>query len=61
MLATIIMGNYLNQKARLKISKALPVLLFVMGGLLVLRGLELGVPFLSPVFTGVKGAAVSCG
>ena len=61
MLATIIMGNYLNQQMRLKISKALPVLLFVMGALLVLRGLELGIPFLSPVFTGVKDAAVSCG
>jgi len=61
MLATIIIGNYLNQQMRLKISKALPFLLFVMGALLVLRGLELGVPFLSPVFTGVKDAAVSCG
>ena len=61
MLATIIMGNYLNQRARLKISKALPILLFVMGVLLVLRGLELGVPFLSPAYAGAKDAAVSCG
>jgi len=61
MLATIIMGNYLNQQMRLRINKALPVLLFIIGALLVLRGLELGVPFLSPVFTGVKDAAVSCG
>ena len=61
MLVTIVMGIYLNQQVRLKISRALPVLLFIMGALLIFRGLELGVPFLSPVFTGVRDAAISCG
>ena len=52
MMATIILGNYLNQQIRLKISKALPILLFVMATLLVLRGLELGIPFVSPAYAG---------
>ena len=52
MMATIILGNYLNQQIRLKINKAVPVLLFVMATLLVLRGLELGIPFVSPAYAG---------
>jgi sulfite exporter TauE/SafE len=57
MMATIILGNYLNQKIRVKINKALPVLLFVMAALLVLRGLELGIPFVSPAYAGNEEAA----
>ena len=51
MMAIILFGNYLNQQVRLKISRALPVFLFLMAALLVLRGLELGIPFVSPAFT----------
>ena len=58
MMATIILGNYLNQQMRLKINKALPVLLFVMATLLVLRGLELGIPYVSPAYAG--NGAVTC-
>ena len=55
MMATIILGNYLNQQVRLKISKALPVFLFLMAALLVLRGLELGIPFVSPAYAAGGG------
>jgi uncharacterized protein len=58
MMATIILGNYLNQQVRLKISKALPVFLFLMAALLVLRGLELGIPFVSPAYA--AGGGMSC-
>jgi sulfite exporter TauE/SafE len=58
MMATILLGNYLNQQVRLRISKALPVFLFLMAVLLVLRGLELGIPFVSPDY--ITGKAVSC-
>jgi sulfite exporter TauE/SafE len=58
MMATILLGNYLNQQVRLKISRALPVFLFLMAVLLVLRGLELGIPFVSPDY--ITGKAVSC-
>jgi len=58
MMATILLGNYLNQQLRLKISRALPVFLFLMAALLVLRGLELGIPFLSPAFAAHE--VISC-
>jgi uncharacterized protein len=48
MFATVLMGNYLNQSLRQKISKAVPALLFFMAVLLILRGMNLGIPFISP-------------
>jgi sulfite exporter TauE/SafE len=50
MFATVLMGNYLNQSLRQKIHKAVPVLLFCMAVLLILRGMNLGIPFISPEF-----------
>jgi sulfite exporter TauE/SafE len=61
MFATVVLGNYLNQSIRLKIYKAVPVLLFFMAVLLILRGLELGIPFISPSFpNGINKVSVSC-
>ena len=48
MFATVLMGNYLNQSLRQKIQKTVPVLLFCMAALLILRGMNLGIPFVSP-------------
>ncbi|HEU4861481.1 MAG TPA: sulfite exporter TauE/SafE family protein, partial [Chitinophagaceae bacterium] len=48
MYATVLMGNYLNQSLRRKIHKAVPALLFFMAVLLILRGMNLGIPFISP-------------
>ncbi|HEU5167476.1 MAG TPA: sulfite exporter TauE/SafE family protein [Chitinophagaceae bacterium] len=48
MFATVLMGNYLNQSIRQKIHRAVPVLLFLMAVLLILRGMNLGIPFMSP-------------
>jgi sulfite exporter TauE/SafE len=48
MFATVMMGSYLNQSFRQKIHKAVPVLLFVIAVLLILRGMNLGIPFISP-------------
>ena len=48
MFATVLMGNYLNQSLRQKIHKAVPALLFFMAVLLILRGMNLGIPFISP-------------
>ena len=52
MFATVLMGNYLNQSLRKKINKAVPALLFFMAVLLILRGMNLGIPFISPEFGG---------
>jgi sulfite exporter TauE/SafE len=48
MFATILMGNYLNQSLRQRIHKAVPASLFFMAVLLILRGMNLGIPFISP-------------
>lgn len=61
MFATVIMGNYLNQSIRQKINKAVPFLLFFMAVLLILRGMNFGIPFISPSFgSGSRSGMVSC-
>jgi sulfite exporter TauE/SafE len=50
MFATVLMGNYLNQSLRQKIHRVVPALLFFMAVLLILRGMNLGIPFISPEF-----------
>ena len=60
MFATVLMGNYLNQSIRLKIRKALPALLFFMAVLLILRGMNLGIPFVSPGIGGNQPDPIEC-
>ncbi|HEU4576235.1 MAG TPA: sulfite exporter TauE/SafE family protein [Chitinophagaceae bacterium] len=60
MLLAVFGANYLNQRIRYRLSKAVPVFLFIMSVLLVLRGLGLGIPYLSPVISGTTQGAVSC-
>lgn len=48
MLATVFFGSFINQQVRLNLRKAVPVFLAGMAALLVLRGLNLGIPYLSP-------------
>lgn len=48
MFATVFIGNYLNQSLRQKIQRAIPAMLFFMAVLLILRGMNLGIPFISP-------------
>jgi sulfite exporter TauE/SafE len=57
MFTTVFAGNYLNQTFRLKIRKTIPVMLFLMAVLLILRGMELGIPFVSPVFEHAQTAS----
>ena len=61
MFATVLMGNYLNQSIRQKIHKVVPALLFFMAVLLILRGMNLGIPFISPELgTGHHHEAIEC-
>ena len=61
MFATILMGNYLNQSIRQKIHKTVPALLFFMAVLLILRGMNLGIPFISPELgAGHHHEAIKC-
>jgi len=48
MTAAIYFGNFLTGKVRRYITKAIPVIVILMGLLFILRGLGLGIPFLSP-------------
>lgn len=49
MLLTIsLAGNIMSQAIRRKINKLIPVLVVVVGLLFILRGLSLGIPYLSP-------------
>lgn len=48
LLMVTIIGNFISIKIRNKISKTLPILIFIIGVLFILRGLNLGIPYLSP-------------
>ena len=60
MFATVLMGNYLNQSLRQKIHKVVPVLLFCMAVLLILRGMNLGIPFISPELSAGHQHSIDC-
>jgi len=47
-------------RTRAFIRKAMPGLMALMGALLILRGLDLGIPFISPALAHGHGASVSC-
>ncbi|MFH4964097.1 sulfite exporter TauE/SafE family protein [Gaetbulibacter sp. M235] len=48
MTSAIYFSNFLKGAMRQKIQKAIPVLVIVIGALFILRGLGLGIPYLSP-------------
>lgn len=48
MLAAVFFGSFLNLQIRMRLRKLVPVFLFFMAALLVIRGLNLGIPYLSP-------------
>lgn len=61
MLAAVYFGSFLNQHIRIKLRKLVPIFLFFMAALLVVRGMNLGIPFLSPSLPGQTAAeAVIC-
>lgn len=48
MFAVVLFGNLINTATRTKILKYIPIFMIVLGGLFILRGLELGIPYVSP-------------
>lgn len=48
MMAVVFMMNKISTSTRKKMSRAVPYLLTVVGLLIILRGLNLGIPFISP-------------
>ncbi|MEN9697271.1 MAG: hypothetical protein RLZ56_692 [Bacteroidota bacterium] len=59
LIAIAIGGQFIDFVWRKKIQKLLPVFIFSMGLLLILRGLNLGIPYISPS-TGIGTAVISC-
>jgi len=55
-----ISGRLIGVAARTQLRKLVPFAMALMGILLILRGLDLGIPFVSPVLAHGPGHAVSC-
>lgn len=49
MTIAIYLGNFLKGKVRQYINKSIPVIIVMIGVLFILRGLGLGIPYLSPI------------
>ena len=60
MLSISMMGHLINMKVRNRINKAIPLFMASMGLLLILRGLNLGIPYVSPEFSNCKAETHSC-
>ena len=48
MTAAVLVGNFVNLAIRAKIQKVIPVFVVIIGLLFILRGLGLGIPYISP-------------
>jgi len=48
MFTIVLVGNLMNQAFRIKVLKVIPVVMIILGALFIVRGLELGIPYLSP-------------
>ena len=57
MLAISLSGSLVPASLRLKLVKTIPVCVFLLGTLLILRGMSLGIPYLSP---DMSGSGVAC-
>lgn len=53
-------GHRLGVPFRLQLRRALPYITVLMAVMLILRGLGLGIPFVSPVLPGAPGQTISC-
>lgn len=60
MMAIAYAGQALRADMRRKLGQVVPYFLLAMGVLLILRGMDLGVPFISPHLPAAPGEAVSC-
>lgn len=53
-------GLFLKPSFRLLVKKLLPLFIVMVGIVLILRGLNLGIPFISPSFSAAPGRVVQC-
>lgn len=60
MLTISVIGQFLNFSIRAKLQKVLPILTITIGLLFILRGLNLGIPYISPQITANQTEVKSC-
>jgi uncharacterized protein len=61
MLLVVFAGSWLKTLGGFQLRKLAPAAAFVMGLALIVRGLELGIPYLSPVLAWVEKGIPVCG
>jgi sulfite exporter TauE/SafE len=60
MLGVNLLGNQIGASARMRFNQAVPIVLTVFALLFILRGLSLGIPFLSPIIDSVEPISIDC-
>jgi sulfite exporter TauE/SafE len=60
MLALSLFGARIKFSVRQQLKTAMPYLVAVVATMLILRGMQLGIPFISPILPAATGEAVSC-
>jgi sulfite exporter TauE/SafE len=60
MLGLSLFGMHIKLSIRQQLKKAVPYVMACMAVLLILRGMNLGIPFISPVLAEAPEQAVSC-
>ena len=61
MTSAIYLGKFLNSSIKQRIQKAIPVFVVVIGALFILRGLGLGIPYISPApIVEMASSAIDC-
>lgn len=53
-------GTFISFRQRMNVKKWIPVFMSLMGVLLILRGLDLGIPFISPALPHAPGRVIEC-
>lgn len=48
MFAIVLVGNLMTTAFRIKVLKIIPIVMIILGGLFILRGLQLNIPYISP-------------
>ena len=54
MFLVVLLGNLMTTALRIKILKFVPLMMIILGSLFILRGMELGIPYLSPKSESMK-------
>ena len=60
MIAVSILGQFFSLKLRNSFRRVVPVFVSIMAILLILRGMNLGIPFVSPLLQSASAAPVTC-